>query len=56
MTPGFAIRNTTGPYAGDVWECSRLNTRDEYETFRLTLGDPDAFEVIQLDEDGEATA
>lgn len=49
----FAMRNVTGPYAGDVWECSRPVTREDYEALRLSLGDPDAFEVVELDDNGQ---
>jgi hypothetical protein len=52
----YAIRNVTGDYAGDVWQCARPETRDEYEAFRATLGDPAAFEVVELDDDGRVKA
>ncbi len=52
----FAIRNVTGAYAGDTWECARPETRDDYEAFRATLGDPSAFEVVELDNDGRVKA
>ena len=50
--PMFAMRNVTGTYAGDIWMCHVPETRADYEAFRLTLDDPDAFEVVELDADG----
>lgn len=55
--PRFAIRVLhPARYAGDIFECARLDTRDEYEAWRLTLGNPSAFEVVDLDDDGQVIA
>ena len=51
--PTFAMRNVTGTYAGDIWMCHVPETRADYEAFRLTLDDPDAFEVVELDANGQ---
>lgn len=53
--PRFAIRVLHPPkYAGDIFECSRLDTQEDYEEFRTRqLDTPTNFEVVQLDENGQ---
>jgi hypothetical protein len=55
MTPRYAIRVIAPErYAGDTFECSRLVSWDDYETFRLKqLDSPANFEVVELDTDGQ---
>lgn len=50
------MRNVTGQYAGDVWQCHVPESRADYEAFRASLDDPDAFEVVELDDNGNVIA
>jgi hypothetical protein len=54
VTARYAIRVLAPPnHRGDIFQCALLDTHDQYEAFRLDLGDPDNFEVIQLDDNSQ---
>ena len=53
MTTRYAIRVLKPKrYAGDIFELNQCDTREQHEAFRLTLGTPANFEVVEIDEDG----